>query len=100
MRGCMHGFWWVSGLSGRSVGRSVTFGWLGKVQGVPRVLRTLRVVTHLLVLQAALCVRDELDVLAGEGHQLAVARPQRHILEETFQHSPRSARGPGSQRAS
>lgn len=31
------------------------------------------VVTHLLVLQAALCVGDKLDVLTGQSHQLAVA---------------------------
>ena len=93
MCGCMHGFWWVSGVSGRSVGRSVLFG-QGKVWGVPRIGRTPRVVTNLLVLQAALCVGDELDVLAGEGHQLAVACPQRHVLGETFQHAPHSAGGP------
>lgn len=36
---------------------------------------------YLIVLQAALCLRDELDVLAGESHQLTVAGSQINILE-------------------
>lgn len=38
------------------------------------------VCNYLLILQAALCFYDELDVLAGESHQFAVAGPQSNVL--------------------
>lgn len=36
---------------------------------------------YLFILQTALRLDDELDVLASESHQLAVARPQINILQ-------------------
>lgn len=44
---------------------------------------SLFVCNYLLVLQAALCFSDELDILAGESHQLTVASPQSNILKRT-----------------
>lgn len=36
---------------------------------------------YLFILQTALRLDDELDVLAGESHQLAVACPQINVLQ-------------------
>lgn len=41
---------------------------------------------YLFFLQTALCLQDELDVLTGQSHQLAVACPQINVLKYTIIH--------------